>query len=52
MTKGTRIYNGKKTVLNKGCWEKWTSTCKRMKLKHSLIPHTKKTPQNGLKIQI
>ena len=41
MTKEVRIYNGEKTVFNKWCWENWTATCQRMKLEHSLTPHTK-----------
>jgi len=40
--KETRIYNGEKTRLfNKWFWENWTAPYKRIKLEHSLIPHTK-----------
>ena len=41
LKKEVRIYNGKKTVLNKWPWENWKTTCKRMKLEHFLIPYTK-----------
>ena len=39
---GNNIQWRKDNLLNKQCWENWSTTCKRMKLEHFLTPHINK----------
>ena len=38
---GENIQWRKDNLFNKWCWEKWSTTCERMKLEHVLTPHAK-----------
>ena len=39
--RGKNIEWRQNSLFNKWCWENWSATYKRVKLEHSLTPHTK-----------